>query len=301
MPSRAYIILRNILHNHRTRLRNWTGQAGGYSGSRKEDAADRARHLQGVFERYLGYAGLTLGDLPGKTVLEIGPGDTLAVALQFARAGCAQAITFDRFRYDYQSPHAREVERALGLDASLHRKVDARCGSCLRDAGLANGSIDLIVSNAVLEEIPAAGEALATMRDLLRPGGVMAHQIDLSDYGIFSHHGFSRFEFLTIGDGVWRAMTTACGGPNRWLINHYLERLESLGMQTRVLVTHLYDAGRLAAPIERKAALVDVKVSDEIERIRPRFLERYQAIPAEILDVHGIFLVARKPEERMIQ
>jgi SAM-dependent methyltransferase len=301
MPSRAYIILRNILHNHRTRLRNWTGLAGGYSGSRKEDAAGRARHLQGVFERYLEYTGWTPGDLAGKTVLELGPGDTLCVALQFARAGCAQAITFDRFRYDYRSPDARGVEQVLGLDASLHRNVDPRCGDHLRNAGFANGSIDLIVSNAVLEEIPNPGEALTTMTDLLRPGGVMAHQIDLSDYGIFSHHGFSRFEFLTIGDGLWRAMTTACGGPNRWLMNHYLERLESLGMQTRVLVTHLYDAGRLTAPIERKALLVDMKVSDEIERIRPRLLERYQAIPAEILGVHGIFLVARKPEERMIQ
>jgi SAM-dependent methyltransferase len=301
MPSRAHLILRNIFHNQRTRLRHWTGLTGGYSGSRQETTAGRARHLQGVFERYLEYAGWTLGDLAGKTVLEMGPGDTLGVALQFARAGCAQVTTFDRFPYDYQSPYAREVEQVLGLDASLHRNVDPRCGNHLRNAGLANGSIDLIVSNAVLEEIPNPGETLATMRDLLRPGGVMAHQIDVSDYGIFSHHGFSRFEFLTIGDGLWRAMTTACGGPNRWLMNHYVERLESLGMQTRVLVTHLYGAGRLAAPIEREAALVDVKVRREIERIRPRLLERYQAIPLEILGVHGIFLVARKPEERMIQ
>ncbi len=301
MPSRAYIIVRHVLHNHRTRLRAWTGQAGGYSGSRMETAGGRARHLKEVFERYLEYAGWSVEDLAGKTVLEMGPGDTLGVTLQFARAGCARVITFDRFRYDYRSPYAREVEQALGLKADLHRHVDPRCGDGLENCGIANGSIDLIVSNAVLEEIPNVGQTLETMCDLLRPGGVMAHQIDLSDYGIFSHHGFSRFEFLTVGDGLWRAMTAWCGGPNRWLMNDYLARLESLGMQTRVLVTHLYDVGRLAAPIERKAAPVTAKVRQEIERIGPRLLERYRAIPAEILGVHGIFLVARKPEAPMIQ
>ena len=301
MPSRASIIVRHILHNQRTRLRRWTGSTGSYSGTRTESADRRANHLKGVFDHYLELSGTPVAGLRGKTVLELGPGDTLCVALQFVRAGCERVVTFDRFRYDYASASAREVERALGLDASLHRAVDARCGGSLGMCGLAAGSVDLIVSNAVLEEIPDAGRELAAMRDLLRPGGMMAHQIDLSDYGMFSHHGFSPFEFLTVPDALWRAMTAACGGPNRWLLNHYLERLESLGLEARVLVTHLYDAGRLAVPVAPEAAPLGATIHHEIERLRPRLLERYRTQPADVLGLRGIFLVARKPEGRMIQ
>src|SRR5947199_8669766 len=50
-----------------------------------------------AFREYLQRSGLCQGTLEGKRVLEIGPGDTLGVALKFLAAGAAEVVSLDKF------------------------------------------------------------------------------------------------------------------------------------------------------------------------------------------------------------
>ena len=275
--SRAEIILRHILHNWRVALRHWSGRVGDYSGSSAgEPAETRAENIRRVFENYLCRGGISREELRGAQVLEIGPGDCLGVARLFAQAGAARVIALDKFRYDYETERNREVYRLLGVAGAVPA-VETVFGAGIEEARLEPASFDLIVSNAVLEECPHPDRAFANMDRALRRGGRMLHQIDLSDYGIFTRYGFSPLEFLTVPEPLYRRMTRSCGGPNRRWVNFYRDKMSQLGYAATIRVTHRYELPPAA-----------------VEAIRPRLLAAYRELAAEDLLIWWIFLAARR-------
>lgn len=285
--SRQSIILRHIGHNLWTRMRHSFGRQDDYSGTMATDAARRAGHARYVFDRYL-----TLGGNPaldGASVLELGPGDSLAVGLLFAAAGASRVVCLDKFRYHHDN---QPFFDALGIPPSLAGRVKAQCGSSIEEAGLEPESFDVIVSNAVLEEVPNLGIALAAMGRVLRPGGIMLHQVDLSDYHMFEGKGFHPLEFLTIPDPFWRAMTDSCGGPNRQPLEFYSGKLNALGLQTDLLITDDYVTGKRATPSRDLPA----PPPNWLGPVRNRLLPRYRAIPDSELAVYGAFVKASKPK-----
>lgn len=248
---RSLLILRHVARNYRVGLRHWGRRADSFSGSLDGVPADYSRR---VFENYLRRGGIESASLRGMSVLELGPGASLGVAELFAEAGASRVVALDKFRYT----HVRVPDRVV-----------VRHGYGIESASIEEGGFDLIVSNAVLEESPDLPRGFTAMRRALRPGGRMLHQIDLSDYGIFSRHGFHPLEFLTVPDAVYRAMTGLSGGPNRWLVDTYRRFVDGIE------VTHRYE-------------------NLDAETIRPRLLERYRALPPEDLAVRGIFVRAEK-------
>lgn len=159
---------------------------------------DSARYALDVFDHHVAQAGLVNG-LAGKTLLEIGPGDSIATAI-LAQAHGARAILLDSGR------HARrdmEPYRRL-CNALADRKlrtprltaasdIDALLRDCaalyLTDGlqGLAripDASVDLVFSHAVLEHVRREDVAamLRECRRVLKPRGVCSHQVDLRDH-----------------------------------------------------------------------------------------------------------------------
>ena len=57
-----------------------------------------ANYVASVFRDYLDAGGLSVADLQGASVLEVGPGDNLGVAALFAAAGAKKVVCLDRFR-----------------------------------------------------------------------------------------------------------------------------------------------------------------------------------------------------------
>jgi hypothetical protein len=80
-------------------------------------------------------------------------------------------------------------------------------------------------------------EALRIMDTLLAPRGWMIHQIDLSDYGMFSSRGFHPLEFLTVPSGIYRLMTRGCSKPNRHLTDFYRNHVSRLGYEAKLIRT----------------------------------------------------------------
>lgn len=276
---------------------------------------DRANN---TFARYQTYGGLTDARLRGARVLEIGPGETLSVALRFVGAGASQVVAVDKFVPLQRSRFHQTLYRTLaeGLDedarARVTSAVDLRDGVTLDEhrvsyvygkgideaaAGFPAESFDAIVSNAVLEEMYDLDGTFAALDRVLKPGGRQVHVIDLRDYGMFSKHGYHPLEFLTVPDPVYRYMVESTGQPNRRLVDYYRERMDALGYSASIYTTWILGQSKPLATFPTSIRR-GVDYSDEslalVRSIRPRLLPRYQKLSDEDLIVQSIILVAEK-------
>lgn len=180
----------------------------------RHGAMDDGGYAQGVFTSHWKACGRP--ELQGATVLELGPGDSIATAVVAAAHG-ARAVLVDAGRYAspridvYAELAARLAADGLtppdlsGVD-SLDGVLRACQAQYLTD-GLASlrtiptGTIDVVLSQAVLEHV-RRHEFEATMRELaraLRPEGVASHRVDLRD------HLGGGLDNLRFGSRLWES------------------------------------------------------------------------------------------------
>jgi SAM-dependent methyltransferase len=151
-----------------------------------------------VFNEHVSRAGKQVM-LQGKTILELGPGDSIATALVAASYG-AKAILVDAGPFamtDIEGYHklAQDLEHAgvsppdISTAETLDEILDA-CNAVYLTEGLHSfssieaGTIDLIYSQAVLEHV-RKHEFQDTMRECFRvltPAGIASHRVDLKDH-----------------------------------------------------------------------------------------------------------------------
>jgi len=280
------------------------------------------RRINTTFADYQKYGRLTSERLRGSRVLEIGPGETLGVAIRFIASGAAQVTANDKFVPLQRSPFHQRLYRALldslpdaeqanasdavllktGVDVN-ERRLSYLYGEGIEEVGarVPAGSFDVVVSNAVLEEVYDVDGVFDTIDRLLKPGGRQVHVIDLGDYGMFSKHGFHPLEFLTIPDFVYRYMVESSGQPNRRPLAYYREKLASLGYATQIYRT--WALGNPARLPEYRTELLPGRDYAEanlqlVHSIKARLLPRYRGLPDEELMTRSILVVADKPGAR---
>lgn len=314
------VIATNIYQNTLRRAHIRSDQIGGSAAAFNEADVDHALGaIDATFEAYLRHSGLNEGTLQGRRVLELGPGDNIGVAARFAAAGASFVSTIDKFVPLRDSPYHRRLYESLRsrLTPDEQRNFDAAVqigsdrvalhddrlqyvyGKGFEDATVfAPASFDLIVSNAVIEEIYDVDRAFTAMDRLLRPGGYLLHKIDLRDYGMFSKYGYHPLEFLTVPDVVYRQMVESTGQPNRRLVDYYRQKTVDLGYETTIYTTWVLGNPMELTPhkqmLEKGADYSDATL-EQIRSIRPRLLDRYRQLPDADLMVEGIYLVAQKP------
>jgi SAM-dependent methyltransferase len=200
-----------------------------------------------VFNSHVERTGLT-GKLSGKTILELGPGDSIATAI-IASAHGARAILVDTGAYVRTdiSPYL-ELQRLLSEKEGLLftdltgcrtvRDILSICGVKYLTKGLMDltqiesGAVDLVFSQAVLEHI-RLGEFLETMkqcRRILRPGGVCSHRVDLRD------HLGGALNNLRFSESVWESSFFANAGfyTNRIQYGPMLQLFSEAGFEVEV-------------------------------------------------------------------
>jgi SAM-dependent methyltransferase len=318
--NRWFVIASNIGNDSLRRMGLRSGQIGQEtltSPPTSQIPAQVAR-MRTVYDQYLRYSGLSRVNVAEKRILELGPGPTLAIPLLFASDGASFTVGVDRFIGFQTSAYYREFyarlrdtledaaklrfDRALQLDPlSLNTSVTADIEH--RDLPdvvpeLGPESFDLLVSNAVMEEIYDPTPVLAAQDRLLRPGGAMVHLIDLRDYGMFSKHGFHPLEFLTVRDWVYRLMVECSGQPDRRLIGYYRNVAARMGYQYRIYTSRIL--GHPEPMPEPKPQIVkDVDYSSNdvklLDGIRPRLQPQFRSLPDEDLLAQSIIFVAWKP------
>jgi SAM-dependent methyltransferase len=164
------------------------------------------------------------GRLDRRTVLEIGPGDSLASALCARAYGAAETLLVDAGAFA-----SREVSlyRAMAdmlqkaghntpalSDAVTLEEVLSRCSARYLTQGvqsfatLPDGSVDFIWSHSVLEHIPLneLPILMREMRRVLKPGGRMSHNVDFQDH---LGHALNNLRF---SEAFWEASLMSDAG-----------------------------------------------------------------------------------------
>lgn len=283
------------------------------------------QRINTTFADYQRYGGLTPERLQGRRVLEIGPGETLGVAIRFLGAGASQVTADDKFvpllRSSFHQRLYRSLldemppaERANASDAVLldkgvdvnERRLSYIYGEGIEDAAKSRslGPFDVIVSNAVLEEIYDVDRMFDSLDKLLMPGGRQVHVIDLGDYGMFTKHGFHPLEFLTVPDPIYRYMVESTGQPNRRPLAYYREKLASLGYRTQIYRTwvlgHPTHLTEYRTQLQKGRDYTDDDLR-MVQSFRSNLLPRYERLPDEELLTRSILLVADKPSEESLR
>ena len=320
---RTRLIATQIADTSIRALKTWAGHRRTTNGAThwRLDTRASVDYINRVYDDYVRYGAITPGWLLGKSVLEIGFGDSLGVALRFLAGGAAQVTSIDAFapvqntaqqtriyqmlrdqcdaagraRFDEAVQFAPQLHFALHrLTALLNTSIEAAADRFLPC------SFDLIVSRAVLMELPDPQPAFAAMDKLLRPGGKMIHSIaPLHDYGMFTssaeHHPL---EFLTISPAMYKMMAGISGKPNRKLASFYRNATDSLGYRSQAHIVRLtgsrtkfspgvFDVQHDPGQYGHARALVDA--------IRPRLAQQFRSAAEEDLMIADLFLVAEKP------
>jgi SAM-dependent methyltransferase len=253
-----------------------------------------------------------------RRVIELGPGFTIAVPLLFAADGAKLVVGIDKFVKlqtgdDFRAFYSRLREglsraQQAGFDRAMRIQPGVALNSAharyiyhkeLQDsiAELGAGQYDLIVSNAVMEEIYDPTPSLRAQGELLRPGGVMVHRIDLGDYDMFSKNGFHPLEFLTVPEWVYRRMVADAGQPNRRLVNYYRDTAKKMGYQSDIYITRVLGIGELPEARRELRAGIDYGADQLklVRDIRHRLEPRFRSLSDEDLLAWSIVFVARKP------
>jgi SAM-dependent methyltransferase len=170
----------------------------------------------------------------GRVMLEVGSGWWPTIPLLMRLAGARRIYLVDTQRLlDVQllrgiagkvRERADTIADRLGADrahvrATLECPADAQLGDLLEHFGfvylapadataltLEDGSIDVAISRAVLEHIPAATLAriFAELRRVLNKDGGMCHIVDNSDHWSHADARLSRINFLRYSESRWR-------------------------------------------------------------------------------------------------
>lgn len=275
--------------------------------------------IQDTYAQYLRYSRWSPATVAGKRVLELGPGFTIGVPLLFAADGAGFVAGLDKFVRLQDGPYFVALYKRLRETLSAEQKVafdhtillqpklslNPQFATYIDHKDLTDsiqqlgpGGFDMIVSNAVMEEIYDPTPDFYAQGELLRPGGVMVHRIDLRDYGMFSKYGFHALEFLTVPDWIYPRMVEGSGQPNRRLIDYYRDIGVRMGYATEIYATKVLGSD-LDLPEPRRELRAGIDYSDRqlkmIYEIRPRLLERFRRLPDPDLLVTSMVFVARKP------
>ena len=184
-------------------------------------AMDDPDYVLGVVQEHLAAVG---GSADGLTVLELGPGDSIASAVVLPALGAKRSILVDAGAFAESSPEpyvrladglrdrgldAPDLHGASSLDEVLHRcRADYQVGGLESLRALPDGSVDLVWSHAVLEHVRLheVAPTLVELRRIMRPEAVASHHIDLRDHLADSLHS------LRFRRGVWESTLVTKSG-----------------------------------------------------------------------------------------
>lgn len=246
---------------------------------------DKANYVLNVFDSHVQRAGLK-GNLEGRIILELGPGDSIATAL-IAACYNAKAILLDAgsFATKEMSTYRKFVE---ALSKAGHTPPDISNATTFDDilkicnaryltrglegfSEIETGTVDLIFSQAVLEHI-RKHEFLDTMREsvrILKNDGLCSHRVDLKD------HLGGGLNNLRFSERVWESDFFAKSGfyTNRIQFDKMLEMFKQVGFRT--IVTDI-----------RRWHIIPIK--------RGKLDKTFQSCPDSILNVSGFDVILKK-------
>jgi SAM-dependent methyltransferase len=214
---------------------------------------DSSEYALRIFNSHTEKTGLS-NALRDKTVLEIGPGDSIATAIiASAHGACAILVDAGAFVRSDIAPYI-ELVRVLSKQnlfppdlsecLTINDILD-RCGARYMTEGLRSlaqiesESVDLIFSQAVLEHVSKREfrETMQECRRILRPTGICSHQVDLRD------HLDGALNNLRFSEWIWESDFFAKSGfyTNRIRYSQMLDLFDQAGYKTKITKLQKWD------------------------------------------------------------
>jgi hypothetical protein len=215
------------------------------------------------FLKHYAFASLDLllenaGDLHGKTVCEIGPGDYLTSGLSILAAGASRYCVIDRFPGDYFGDAAKRWYREIAVNwnrfypqTRWNEAIDADgfpenasdrlelIGEPLETA-IPQQRYDLVCSFQVGEHLSDINAFADVHNQVLKDGGVGLHRVDFGPHDCWFFYRDPGI-FLRFSDRVWRMTGSNRGVPNRKRHHEFLEAFARAGLNVEVLFTDNFD------------------------------------------------------------
>lgn len=210
--------------------------------------------------------------IDGRVVFEVGTGRTANIPLAFWLAGAKRVITFDLNRYlrpelMLESIHACRprlieiVQLFKNNGVPLHQDrlqaliacesassvltlagIEYHAPADAAGTGLADASIDWHVSVNVLEHIPPQIliAILTEARRILRPDGLLIHQVDPSDHFAHTDHSLHAVNFLRYSESQWKRIAgNQFMYQNRLRFPEYLRMVDETGFRITASETEI--------------------------------------------------------------
>jgi len=191
-------------------------------------------HFDSFFRKYID----NFGQLTGKKVVEIGPGNSIITAAHFLMKGAEQVILADK--YPRTDAGKMKVEELHYIENIYGRKVT------FVDEGLNIDSnrlqfwagdlenypdrdVDVFYSVSVLEHVRNLQQVFKKITDSLSVGGCMFHRVDLRDHYKFEYP----FLFYKYSDKSWDRWYTKEGisYTNRKRYPYYAKLIKELNLE----------------------------------------------------------------------
>lgn len=255
----------------------------------ERDLAAHVDHVVGIFE---GVAP-AIGDPTGKIGVELGPGDDVAVAYCFLKAGAKKMYTIERF--DSMRLDARAKQLFEALDECLPKLTNVRTSDVMRESGgritldgarlehrvelfeeaSFNEPIDFAYSNDVMEHVDNPATVYDAAHRVLRPGGCFVNNIDLAGHNAYSNPK-RPLDFLTCPDWLWSLLSSHIVTTNRVRYSEFVATARANGFDV---------------------AKEDVIIKADphyLRELRPKLLERYRRLSDDDLSVVQVRLVTSR-------
>lgn len=99
--------------------------------------------------------------------------------------------------------------------------------------GLPRASFEFICSTETLEHVPESqiGPLLRECRRLLKPAGVMSHDVDMEDHYSYMDRRISGYNFLRFSDRAWRLLNSPLEHQNRLRLPDYKRMIVEAGFR----------------------------------------------------------------------
>jgi SAM-dependent methyltransferase len=207
-------------------------------------------------------------DIEDREIVEIGTGWLPVLPMCFALVGVRRCHSFDLNRHlspgsltrvlGMIEPHLDAIAQAAELDPrivrrrwtdlSAQRSVDAllaRSGLSYHapaDAtrtGLPDASVALVISNSVLEHVPASvlGALMRESVRVLAPDGLSLHSVNCGDHYAYFDRSITPINYLTFDERSWKRWNNDILYQNRLRPSDFLAAADEAGLEI-VLDTH---------------------------------------------------------------
>lgn len=297
----------------RLKLRSHHSGSTAYS-LRSESFIEYARQVVGDYITY-GADG-RMDRLEGTSIVEIGPGDNLGVALLLLANGAGSVTCVDGFSPRANDVQNRSIYKLLHVSltekqrSNLSMSVDISSDGNLTIKNdrlkvyyntpveglsrvVGQGNTDIVISRAVLEHVYSPQTAWKQMVSCLSQDGEMWHKIDFRSHKFYNE--IHPLYFLTVPDFIWNFISSPDPTLNRERMPFYRDATSGSFSHVKVYATHILENKEIIPHVLLEDVDGYITPDDEhcLRDIQRRLPAGLKSVDRKDLLISGVFIICK--------